>query len=353
MPHSSPSSQSLPHVEAEPNFENLLKVLRRECPPRPTLFEFFLNDRLYSRLVPDSDLADVAEDLRRFVRIIRAFRRAGYDGATFKLPDFNFARGDFAQERTHSLNDGVLIQDRASFNAYPWPDSAQIETGILDRLASYVPDGMKLILHGPGGVLENVIQLTGYDTLCFMVVDDPDLTRDVFAAVGERLTQYYRQVAPHPVIGACISNDDWGFKTQTMLPPAHMREYVFPWHTRIVEAIHDAGKPAILHSCGYFDEVIDDVIDTMCFDARHSYEDAILPVEEAYDRYGERIAILGGIDVDFICRSTPEQIYERSREMLRRTAGTGGYALGSGNSIPDYVPDEKYFAMIRAATETR
>ena len=39
--------------------------------------------------------------------------------------------------------------------------------------------------------------------------------------------------------------------------------------------------------------------------------------------------------------------------MLERTAGRGGYALGTGNSVPDYVPDENYFAMIRAALEVR
>ena len=39
--------------------------------------------------------------------------------------------------------------------------------------------------------------------------------------------------------------------------------------------------------------------------------------------------------------------------MLERTAGRGGYALGTGNSVPDYVPDENYFAMIRAALESR
>ena len=34
-------------VKAEPNFDNLLQVLRREKPDRPTLFEFFMNDPLY------------------------------------------------------------------------------------------------------------------------------------------------------------------------------------------------------------------------------------------------------------------------------------------------------------------
>jgi uroporphyrinogen decarboxylase len=138
-----------------------------------------------------------------------------------------------------------------------------------------------------------------------------------------------------------------------MLSPQDLRTYVFPWHERIVETIHAAGIPAILHSCGNASEIMDDVIDGMKFDGRHSYEDAILPVEQAYEAYHERIAILGGIDVDFVIRSEPDAVYRRSREMLERGAQRGAYALGTGNSVPEYVPDENYAAMAWAAVEHR
>jgi uroporphyrinogen decarboxylase len=95
---------------------------------------------------------------------------------------------------------------------------------------------------------------------------------------------------------------------------------------------------------------MDDVIDDMRYDGKHSYEDTIQPVESAYDQYSRRIAILGGIDVDFVCRSTPEAVYERSMNMLKRRRS---YALGTGNSVPEYVPDRNYFAMIRAALDLR
>lgn len=36
-------------VHREPDFENILKVLRCEKPSRPTLFEFFMNDVVYRR----------------------------------------------------------------------------------------------------------------------------------------------------------------------------------------------------------------------------------------------------------------------------------------------------------------
>jgi uroporphyrinogen decarboxylase len=81
--------------------------------------------------------------------------------------------------------------------------------------------------------------------------------------------------------------------------------------------------------------------------------DNILPVEQAYERHIDKFAILGGIDMDFMCHAKPEQVYERARAMLAQTAQRGGYALGTGNSVPDYVPDENYFAMTRAALELR
>jgi uroporphyrinogen decarboxylase len=135
-----------------------------------------------------------------------------------------------------------------------------------------------------------------------------------------------------------------------MLAPDDMRRFVFPWHKKIVEAIHATGKPAILHSCGNFDEVMDDVIEDMKYDGKHSYEDGILTVEDSYERWGGRIAILGGIDLDYICRSSAEEVHARSLAMLERAANRGGYALGTGNSVPEYIPDTNYFAMISAAT---
>ena len=81
------------------------------------------------------------------------------------------------------------------------------------------------------------------------------------------------------------------------------------------------------------------------YDGKHSFEDTIIPVEQAYERWSGRIAILGGIDVDFLCRSKPNQIKDRCKAMLARTAKKGAYALGSGNSIPEFVPHESYFAI--------
>jgi len=186
-----------------------------------------------------------------------------------------------------------------------------------------------------------------------MYLQDPELTAQIFDGIGSRLVEFYSIVAAMDSVGACIVNDDWGFKTNTMFPPEMMEQFVFPYTRTIVEVIHKQGKPAILHSCGNLNEIMDVVIDDLKLDGKHSFEDAIIPVEKAYGQWHDRIAIMGGIDMDFLARKTPEEIRLRARKLLELTFDPGGFALGSGNSIPDYVPAENYLAMIRAAVDFR
>ncbi len=262
-----------------------------------------------------------------------------------------FPNGEVEKEASVSANEGSVITDRASFETYKWQNPDECDYSAYDKISKEVPEGMKLIGCGPGGVLENVTSLVGYDNLCFMTIEDEELVADIFKEVGSRLVRHYEILGTYDEIGALISNDDWGFKSQLMFSPDMFRQYVFPWHKKIVEAIHNSGKPAILHSCGNLDLIMDEIIDDLGYDGKHSYEDNIIAVEDAYDKWGDRIAILGGLDLDYLCRSTPEEVNKRSKALFAKTAEKGGYALGSGNSIPDYVPYENYVAMISAINE--
>lgn len=336
-------------AQKEPNFERFLKMLRCEPTDRPVLFEAFMNEPLYRKLAghgPEDD-----SELAHLRMVVDAFARGGYDYAQVYGSAFSFPTKAAAHLQTISLNEGFVITDRASFDTYDWPDPDDFDYSRLEKIVPFLPQGMKLMAVGPGGVLENTISLVGYENLCYMLYDDPNLVRAIFDAVGSRLVRYYERVAAYDSVGVLMANDDWGFNTQTFLSLEDMRKYVFPWHKRIVQIAHKQGKPALLHSCGYMGEVMEDIIENMCFDGKHSYEDNILPVEDSYRRWGGRIAILGGVDLNFITRATPDEIRARCAALLELTSATGGYALGSGNSIPEYVPWENYFAMINTALE--
>ncbi len=58
--------------------------------------------------------------------------------------------------------------------------------------------------------------------------------------------------------------------------------------------------------------------------------------------------------MDYLCSRSESEVFEAVLEYGKRLrAAAQGYALGSGNSIPDYVPVENYRAMVRGAQEIR
>ena len=89
-------------------------------------------------------------------------------------------------------------------------------------------------------------------------------------------------------------------------------------------------------------------------DAKHSNEDQIAPFDQWIDLYGERIGLFGGIDVNTLCRNKYEDVYREVLEKGTRFRNRArGYGIGSGNSIPEYVPVEGFMAMIDAVKEIR
>jgi len=264
------------------DFTQLEKVFRLQKPDRPVLFEYFVNGDLISDVNGESFAALVTrEDQIR--AIIRFFYKAGYDYATIPSRYFNafsFENTEHEKKATVSLNEGSAITDRKSFDSYLWPNPEQGNFELLQNLALELPSGMRFIVSAPGGVLENVIDLVGFERLCFMIYEDEELTTAIFDEVGSRLLRFYEICSDIEPVGALIVNDDWGFKTQTILSPDMLRQFVFPWHKRIVEAIHRNGKYAILHSCGNLMDVMDEIVDELKYDAKHSFEDNILPVEK-------------------------------------------------------------------------
>ena len=141
-------------------------------------------------------------------------------------------------------------------------------------------------------------------------------------------------------------SDDMGFKTGPLIGPDDLREFVLPGHKKMAAMAHAAGKPYLLHSCGNLESIMEDLIEDVKIDAKHSFEDTIEDVRDLKPRYGDRIALLGGIDLDFLCRADEDAVRARVRDTLDVCQPGGGYCLGTGNSVANYIPLNNYLAML-------
>lgn len=173
-------------------------------------------------------------------------------------------------------------------------------------------------------------------------------TGEIGLRIWERFLREYGDI-----FCVCRFGDDLGFKSNTLLPAEEIRTLVIPQYRRVTDAVHQAGKPFLLHSCGQIFGVMDDLIRAARIDAKHSNEDQIAPFPVWVERYGDQIGNFGGIDTDAVCRLDEYSLREYITETVQKCRGHGGFAFGSGNSIPDYVPVENYLAMNRIIRELR
>ena len=208
---------------------------------------------------------------------------------------------------------------------------------------------MGLISCHAGGIFEHLSSIFSYEGLCFALVDNPDLVAAVCGRIGELMEGYYRHILDLHRLIAVFPGDDMGFRTATLISPEDLRRHPLPWHKRFCAMTHDRGLPYFLHSCGNVEAIMGDLIEEVGIDGKHSFEDAIIPVAEMQRRYGDRIAILGGIDVAVLSRAEPEQLRAYVRGVIDECGPRGRYAVGSGNSIPSYVPLENYLTMLDEA----
>ncbi len=251
------------------------------------------------------------------------------------------------------------IQNREDFERYPWNELEDRYWEYADAkfaaLGRNLPPGM-LALGGVGnGVLEISEDLVGFESLAYLMADDPETYAELFRRIGNLMLAIWKEFLRRygNLFAICRFGDDLGFRSSTLISPKLIRQYIIPQYQPVIALIKGTGKPFLWHSCGRIFQVMEDVI-ALGIDAKHSNEDAIAPFEDWIKRYGGRIGLLGGIDVDLLCQKAPTEITEDVYKKGRRFRATAqGYALGSGNSIPDFVPLEGYRAMLEGARRIR
>ena len=348
-------------IKIEPDIEELLAVIRQQAmPKRVHHIELFLdeeiNAQVCSRFGIDEDIGK-SKPFAGLKKKIRLNGFLGYDAfhigllkETFPMTllsadDTTNTAGHRKESRSWTDEHSGPVQSWADFESYPWPKVSDIDFSPLEWLEKNLPENMgcyDLTAH----ILEQALLLMGYESFCYKIFDEPDLVDAIFQKVGEFYAGYTRTLCEFDCIRLIWGSDDMGFRTSTMVSAQALKEKVLPWHKRCAAISHEHDRPYLLHSCGYLEEIMPVLIEDVKIDAKHSYEDIILPVTEAKQRYGERIAILGGIDVDFLCRADEQSIRRRVRETLNVCMQGGGYCLGTGNSVANYIPVDNYLVML-------
>jgi uroporphyrinogen decarboxylase len=347
----------------DPDVSRLLTALRRGKPSRIPMLEIKLDEEIQAALLGEPLItwsATASPDHRRAAirQHVGLMHRLGYDAFRIRTP-IPFTSSKAVAEDTADLNRGQRawqdehtgpVQTREDFDRYAWPTQADVDYSQAEEFARELPDGMSCIGY-VSGVFEWASWLMGLEPFMLALYEQPELVRDLCDRVGRIICDAIVPYGQMDHVAAVWVGDDLGFKTSTLISPAHLREYVLPWHRRFAEVAHRAGKPYLLHSCGNIGQIMDDLADDVKIDAKHSFEEVIEPVERFYARWREKVTTIGGVDVDLLARGTEAQVHQRALAILQACAPGGAYVAGSGNSVTNYIPVDNYLAMVEALHE--
>lgn len=345
----------IPNYHHEPNFDELRTTLLRQGKiGRVPMMEMLVDREILGAIMGVAGTPTNAIEEARWTRMqVEMWRNLGADAIAMR-PIYTLPFGREKTEDTAGLSRGTrewatmdagLIKSWDDFERYPWPDPSTYDYSQIELAGKLMPPGMKVFGY-IRGVLEPTMWTMSYETFATSLYDNPELVK----AVADKMAEIHRPMAQTLLdmawVGGLWGSDDMGFRTGTLASPDHLREYVLPHHARLAQMAHDKDKLYLLHSCGNLEKIMEDLIETVRIDGKHSYEDLIIPVGQFKKKYGHRIAVLGGIDIDVLARRSEDEVRAYVRDVLAECTPGGGYVLGTGNSVANYIPVRNFLAMI-------
>jgi uroporphyrinogen decarboxylase len=356
---------TIPLKHPSPDAKQFADILAgRSTSRRVPLVEYLIDDVVMKPIVEEllgrqwADYGDDRASQKAYLdNFILFWYRMGYDFVRFEqslpLPEMKLLTADVAprstKDRAWADEHHGAITSWEDFDRYPWPRVAEFDFFPYEYLSRNLPDGMGLIVCHGGGVFEHLSWIMSFEGLAMALHEDPRLVKATADRLGELMMDFTLHLLDLDHLVAIFPGDDMGYRTSTLVSPRDLRSYTLPWHKRFADLTHAHGLPYFLHSCGNLKAIMDDLLDVVGIDGKHSFEDAIIPAQDFQSAYGNRVAVLGGLDINILSGTPPGRVREQTRFLIETCGARGRYAVGSGNSVPSYVPPENYLAMVDEA----
>ena len=195
-------------------------------------------------------------------------------------------------------------------------------------------------------VFEDILFICGHYNMLLGMADDPDWFTDMAKSYAEltiKLQERLFESEGYP--DGLFYYEDLGFKGKTFMSPKMYRELLFPVHKYTFDWAHSKGLPVIMHSCGYFETLIPDLIEAGVDCLQTLEVKAGMDVVKIHQEYGKYVSFMGGIDVRALYSNDRKEIDKELLRVIPFAKQGYGFIAHSDHSIPYTVEYEslKYY----------
>lgn len=276
--------------------------------------------------------ADEAKALAAFLHLdnisyvlrapVYAKKEAGQDGRLFYGEGMIKSEADLPLLQLPDPHDDALYAEAERFVQQKGDYAAWFVTriGIFPTMLSLGTENFCLALYDNRPFIETVL-----DRYC-----------DWIAVVAERVCQLGFDVF--------ASTDDMAFNTAPFFSPKVFRDLVIPRYRRAARKIT---LPWVIHSDGNVLPFVDDLL-SVGIAGLHPNEKGAMDIRAMKRQYGDRLCLLGNVDLNLLGMGSPDAVDKEVRELIRDVGPGGGYIVTSGNSLAGYLLPENVLALSKA-----
>lgn len=281
--------------------------------------------------------------VERYGSLDRFHEELGIDVFMAVTPPPNRHNPEFVEEHMNLAFEEVTDDDFLD------PDDPVIYEGVKELVERYGED--KCILAQTWGVLESAYSFIGVEeTLLRFGMWEPSM-QAFFAKLGEWSAQVTRNVVELGIDVLHVSGDI-GANQRMIVSPASWRERIAPLDAAIFAPGRERGLPCSLHSCGFFQPVIDDFL-AMGVVAMHPLQQSAgFDLREIKARWGDRVTIHGGLEIrHYLPRATEAELVEHVRENVLACKPGGGFVFNTEHTVQPDTALERVELAYRTARE--
>ena len=243
-----------------------------------------------------------------------------------------------------TMDDWLALKHHYEFS------EARFREGWERRAREHRAAGRVVTVSIPGGY-DAPRQLLGDEGLCLAFYEQPELVHDILDTIGATAFAVLDRVSAAVEVDQLAVHEDMAGRSGPMAGPRQVEAFIAPYYRRIWDLLRDRGTRLFIQdSDGNMDAVIPAFLDAgvnLMFPMEPAAGMDIVAVRE---RYGERLALMGGLDKHVIRRSREEIVAELERKIPPLVA-SGGIVFGLDHRIPNGTPLAHYRFYIEKAWE--
>lgn len=336
----------------QPDIEQFIKTLKRGKGSYVPNAELGIHPQIKERFI--------GRPLRTLKDDVEFWYKAGYDYIKLQpIVDFNpdsigatdgvTYNPDGTVFRKWASEGAGVITNAEEYERYRFPESTDFDYRNFEKVRSELPEGLGVIGQY-GDIFTMTWEMMGFETFSLALYESPELVEELNHRLGNLVMSMFEYFAESDAVDVIWYSDDIAYASGLMVSPVVLERYFFPWLQKIGDLARSSGKPFIYHTDGVLYKVFDRIIGCGV-DAIHPLEPKAMALADVKRSVGDRLCLMGHVDVDLLSRGTELEVREQVRGNIETAAYNGGYCVGSGNSIPEYVLFENYLAMLDAAHE--